>query len=205
VLSERQTPIAMPRWRSCTAALTFSDSPVSADCTVGLSQGTLRCVSPFTRPLHIVDLAKADAMGMSCRAVALLCVSGSLLSGCGGDSLGRHAISGNVTLDGAPVENGNIAFQPVDQGVTSSGTAFTGGKYALTDEQGLPAGKYLVTVSAPKPGTGGTVPEGAMPGDPVPPPQELIPPEWNVKSAQTIEVKESGPFEFNFEIVTKGK
>ncbi|MBI3467624.1 MAG: carboxypeptidase regulatory-like domain-containing protein [Planctomycetes bacterium] len=142
-------------------------------------------------------------MGHSRRAIAFLCLSGVLLSGCGGDPLGRHAISGTVTLDGAPVENGTISFQPVDQGTTSSGTAFTGGTYSLSQENGLPVGKYLVTINAPKPGTGGTPSPDALPGDPLPPPQELIPPEWNVKSDQTIEVKEGGPFEFNFEIVTK--
>jgi len=139
------------------------------------------------------------------RARVWLCSSVLLLGGCGNDPLGRHPISGTVTLDGAPVENGSINFQPVDQGVTSSGTAFTGGKYSLSREQGLPVGKYLVTINAPKPGTGATPPEGAMPGEPLPPPEELIPPEWNVKSTQTIEVKEGGPFEFNFEITTKKK
>jgi hypothetical protein len=119
--------------------------------------------------------------------------------------LGRHAISGTVTFNGAPVDNGTINFQPMDQGPTSSGATFTGGKYELPEDKGLPAGRYLVSISAPKPGTGSTPPEGAMPGDPVTPPTELIPPEWNAKSEQTIEVKPEGPFEFNFDVVAKGK
>jgi len=128
---------------------------------------------------------------------------GSLV-GCGGDSLGRHAISGTVKLAAAPLENGMISFTPVDQGTTSSGGKITAGAYKLAADAGLPPGKYKVTINAPKPGTGGELPEGAMPGDPLPPAEEMVPSEWNVNSTQTIEVKEGGPFEFNFEIA-KGK
>jgi hypothetical protein len=44
-----------------------------------------------------------------------------------------------------------------------------------------------------------------MPGDDIPTPKELVPPDWNVNSKQTIDVKEEGPFEFKFDIVTKKK
>jgi hypothetical protein len=136
-----------------------------------------------------------------CSLISFL--SFAVLSGCGGDSLGRHAISGTVSLNGAPVERGSISFMPMDQGVTSSGAAFTDGSYSIPEQDGLPVGKYRVTINAPKPGTGKAAAEGAMPGDPLPPAEELIPPEWNVKSNETIEVKEGGPFEFNFDIKTK--
>jgi hypothetical protein len=131
-------------------------------------------------------------------SVCFVCV----LSGCGSDPLGRHAISGSVTLDGAPVDNGSITFQPTEQATTSSGAMIKGGKYSIARDQGLPVGKYRVAISAPKPGTGGDVPPGEMPGE-TPPAVEMIPPEWNVNSNQTIEVKADGPFEFNFEVVSK--
>ena len=139
----------------------------------------------------------------ACRRLIAVGLGAALLVGCGGDSLGRRAISGTVTFDGAPLAEGNIGFQPIEGGITSGGTSIAAGKYALTRDSGLPVGKYRVTVNAAKPGTGGTPPEGAMPGDPLPVPVEMIPPEWNVNSQQTIEVKESGPYEFNFDIVTK--
>jgi hypothetical protein len=130
----------------------------------------------------------------------------SLLCGCGeSDPLGRHAISGSVSLDGAPVEKGNISFHPTEKGVTSSGAVINAGKYSIAREKGLPVGEYRVTINAPKPGTGGQVAAEALPGDPVPPPQELIPPEWNVNSEQFIEVTDKGPFEFKFEVKSKGK
>ena len=139
--------------------------------------------------------------------VLILCTVGLCgLVGCGeSDPLGRKAISGTVNLNGAPVEQGNIAFQPMDTGATSSGAVIAAGKYAIERQKGLPKGKYRVTVNAPKPGTGKGAGVGVMPGDPLPPPEELIPPEWNVNSEQTIEVTDKGPYVFNFDIQPKGK
>jgi hypothetical protein len=62
-----------------------------------------------------------------------------------------------------------------------------------------------VTINAPVPGTGGTAQTSAPPGEPVPPPQEMIPPEWNEKSEQTVEVTDKGPNKFDFKIEKKGK
>jgi hypothetical protein len=126
-----------------------------------------------------------------------------LSSGCGGDPLGRRAISGGVTVDGSPVEQGNVSFTPADQGTISAGAAITAGKYSVPKEGGLPPGKYRVAINAPKPGTGQAAQEGVLPGDPLPVPEELIPPEWNAQSQQFIEVSASGPSEFNFDIKTK--
>jgi hypothetical protein len=141
-----------------------------------------------------------------CRAalwLACLTLLGGIC-GCGeSDPLGRHAISGSVNVNGAPLENGNIGFQPADTGATSSGAVIAAGKYSIPRQKGLAAGKYRVTVNAPVPGTGGTAP--AMPGDAVPPPQELIADEWNTKSEQFIEVKDAGPFVFDFNVKAKGK
>ena len=128
------------------------------------------------------------------------------LSGCGGDPLGRQPITGSVSLDGAPVEKGTINFHPADSSTaTSTGGPIAAGKFSLERQKGLAAGKYRVTVNAPKPGTGGQVVEGAMPGDTVAPPVELIPPDWNTSSTQTVEVQSSGKNEFNFDIKSKAK
>jgi len=136
------------------------------------------------------------AFGLS--LVALLC-------GCGeGNPLGRKPISGTVTLDGAPVPHGNISFQPLQPGGVGSGAAITDGTFSIAEEQGLPVGKYQVMIYASDP-TLAVLPPGGMPGDDVPIPKELVPPEWNINSKQTIDVKEEGPFEFKFDIVTKKK
>ena len=133
-------------------------------------------------------------------ALSVLC----LCVGCGGDNpLGRKAISGEVKLNGAPIENGSIEFHPLEAGATQSGGMISSGSYSIPDEQGLTPGKYRVMVFAQTPTP--PLPPNFMPGDdlPFPPPKELVPPEWNSKSQQTIEVKAEGPFEFNFDIKTK--
>ena len=139
-------------------------------------------------------------------AVISFCLLG-MTWGCGGsDPLGRRAVSGTVTLDGAPLEQGSISFQPTEQGKTSSGAVVNQGEYSIARDQGLPPGKYRVVINAIKPGTGMTLPEGGLPGDEVgTPPEELIPPEWNTKSKNFVEVTDSGATEFKHEIVTKKK
>lgn len=130
----------------------------------------------------------------------------SLISGCGeSDPLGRKAISGTVSLNGAPIERGNIAFQPVDKSTTSGGAAIEAGKYSVPRQKGLPVGKYRVSINAPKPGTGGQPDPNAPPGDPPAPPQELIPAEWNINSENYIEVNDKGPYVYDFDVKPKGK
>ena len=51
-----------------------------------------------------------------------------------------------------------------------------------------------------------TLPAGKMPGEEVgTPPVEWIPPEWNSKSQQIVEVPPSGAVTFAHEITTKKK
>lgn len=140
--------------------------------------------------------------------VAIGCCLLLLTTGaCGpSDPLGRKAISGSVMINETPVESGNISFEPDGGGaVTSSGANITGGKYQIEREYGLPVGKYRVRIYIPKPGTGGKVEEGAMPGDAVAPPVEMAPPEWNSNSKQTIDVTEDGPHVYDFDIKSKKK
>jgi hypothetical protein len=128
-----------------------------------------------------------------------------LFLGCGADPLGRQPVSGLVTLDGSPLENGTVSFHPVDNAATASAGAIVKGQFALDRERGLAAGKYRVTINAPKPGTGQAASEDALPGDPLPVPEELIPAEWNTNSNEVIEVTGSAANEFNFAIKSKAK
>jgi hypothetical protein len=139
------------------------------------------------------------------KSIALLILAGFLASsvGCGGDNLGRQAVSGSVNVDGTPLQKGTINFQPLEKGV-GSGASIEGGKYAMARKNGLPAGKYRVVINAPVPGTGGQADLSAPPGEPPPPPQELIPEDWNAKSEHTIEIK-SGKNEHNFDVQAKKK
>jgi hypothetical protein len=131
-------------------------------------------------------------------------VCAAFIAGCGGDSLGRQPVAGSVKVDGAPLEDGRVTFQPVDKGV-GSGAKISGGTYSIARKDGLPPGKYRVAINAAVPGTGKAAPEGAMPGDPLPPPDELIPSDWNTSSEHFVEVTDKGKNEFNFEIQAKKK
>jgi hypothetical protein len=136
---------------------------------------------------------------------ALLVALAVLVAGCTNDPLGRYAISGTVNVDGAPLESGHISFHPTEGQATSGGAVVKGGKYSVPREGGLVAGKYRVAVNAPAPGTGGQGAKTGPPGDSVPPPNELIPQEWNTSSEHYIEVKPQGPFFFPFDVSTAAR
>jgi hypothetical protein len=70
--------------------------------------------------------------------------------GCGQN--GQLPVHGTVTLDGAPLTQGVINFQPAAAtAARSSGSAISNGSYAIAAAHGLQPGKYLVTISASKP------------------------------------------------------
>lgn len=81
----------------------------------------------------------------------------SVVLGCGGapkDPLRRQPISGNVTLDGKPMDQGSISFQPLaDAGATASGAPITSGRYRIPAESGLTPGEYRVVILSPEPET----------------------------------------------------
>ncbi|HEY4262548.1 MAG TPA: hypothetical protein VGM98_20465 [Schlesneria sp.] len=92
------------------------------------------------------------------RLVSAVCLTISIivLSGCGGtpkDPLGRQSVSGKVTLDGKPIDQGSISFQPVvDTGpATASGATITNGQYKIPAESGLAPGDYRVVILSPEP------------------------------------------------------
>jgi hypothetical protein len=141
-------------------------------------------------------MARCPASCKSGLAIALI-----LLSGCGGaDPLGRQAISGTVTLNGQPVDNGAIAFEPLDlQKGVGSGANIVGGKYSIPQQQGLTPGKYLVRISSADRSQAEPVEE--MPGEaPKMMAKERIPAHWNLKSEQQIEVTADGDHVYDFDI-----
>jgi hypothetical protein len=104
------------------------------------------------------------------------------LVGCdGADALGRHALSGQVTLDGAPIKQGSIRFESEAGAgtVLATGAPIVEGAYQLPREGGLADGKYKVFVTAAEPDTRSA--EEIM-NDPGPGPKELVPAKYNVNS-----------------------
>ncbi|MGC4006004.1 MAG: hypothetical protein QM811_23940 [Pirellulales bacterium] len=61
----------------------------------------------------------------------------------------RQAVVGAVSLDGKPVQQGNINFTPVAGG-PSAGGDIVEGRYALEGKRGPGLGKYKVEITAYK-------------------------------------------------------
>jgi hypothetical protein len=126
----------------------------------------------------------------------------SILSGCGGASDGRRAVSGQVLLNGNPLTSGSIEFSPLAPGGVQSGALIEAGQYAIPRDQGLTPGEYRVAIIDSPPAA--PLPAGHMPGDPLPPPPKpQVPASWNSKSQQKVTVGDTGAAKFDFEIKTK--
>ena len=83
---------------------------------------------------------------LSIGACLVLGACGLVLPGCAGsDGPARYAVTGKVTFQGQPVEEGEITFQDPTAGQVNSGQLGAGGAYATE----LPAGNYKVSVAPP--------------------------------------------------------
>ena len=124
-----------------------------------------------------------------------------LAGGCGDRYGGRRAVSGTVTFQGKPLDQGSITFVPASPDLsTQSGAGIRDGHYQIPRAQGLVPGKYKVSISSGDPGT----PADPSAGPPGPSgnysSKERIPPRYNVRSTLEVEVQKGGPNEFDFTI-----
>jgi len=74
-------------------------------------------------------------------ALILVGAAAALGGGCNGptDDLPRHAVSGTVKLNGEPLKEGMIQFQPTDPGIaTAGGTGIADGSYSLSKAKASP-------------------------------------------------------------------
>ncbi len=141
---------------------------------------------------------------ISCRQClqVLACLVLAVVVGCGqGNPRGRRAISGRVTLDGQPLDAGNIRFLPQEADGVGSGAVIANGEHRLDKLQGLPPGTYRVQIFA----TGDALPpeEIGIAGGFPPPGTERIPPQYNTASTLTIEVAERGSTTFDFDLTSQ--
>jgi hypothetical protein len=135
-------------------------------------------------------------------AFALLC-SVCLSVGCG-DSRPVGTVSGRVTLDGKPLADARVNFQPIsdarEPGIGSFGKTDANGEYTLTliDEkaQGAIVGKHRVMIKA--------VAGGDPTDDRKRPGGDRVPAEYNINTKLTFEVK-PGPNTANWDLETKKK
>lgn len=139
------------------------------------------------RPFHVLLVAATFAC---------------MIAGCGRSGPPRYEVSGQVIFDGAPIEEGVITFLPQEGQGSMDASVIKKGAYRIPKDKGLYAGKYKVSINAADgfsgPGDAGATPRerkgGANRGT------ESIPPEWNVETQKTVEVKAEGPNQFDFNI-----
>lgn len=134
------------------------------------------------------------------RMVMLAVVIAAAAVGCGGGSgppSGRLPVSGEVTLDGQPLDQGAIQFEPTDKtSKLNAGGVIANGKYKIGTEQGLPPGKYKVSITSVAKDTRSAQDIMDKPGEP---PAERIAAKFNTESAEVVEVVGGGKKnEFNF-------
>ena len=106
------------------------------------------------------------------------------IAGCGMDN--RASVSGNVTLDGEPIESGVINFFPTgDNSGPTAGGVITNGSYEIKSARGVAIGSNQVVINS-KQKTGRKI----QSLDRVDEEQaEAIPPKYNDESILTHEIK----------------
>jgi hypothetical protein len=116
-----------------------------------------------------------------------------ILAGCGG----MAEVSGTVSLDGHPVEEGAIHFSPVDGQTPTAGALIKNGQYRAQ----VPVGLMKVSLTAPKVvGKKKIYPTKDSPEMPVT--KEALPEKYNLKSELQFEVK-PGSNQKDFELHSK--
>jgi hypothetical protein len=138
----------------------------------------------------------------------LLClVIGALLAGVVGCSSNAKVVpvSGTVTLDGKPLPNAHVAFQPVAEGASrnagsgSFGATDAAGHYTLnladSGEPGVAVGKHRVEIS---------LKAASDDRDPkLRPPSKTLPERYNRRTELEFDVPAGGTDQANFDLKSK--
>ena len=122
-----------------------------------------------------------------------------LFAGCG--STTEATVNGKVTLDAAPIENGNITFVSIDlKPEISAWNIIEQGRYTIPASAGLISGNYRVEIRALKE-VGGAKPAQVDTTLPIMA-KELVPEKFNSKSKLVVEVV-SGENTSDFDLKSK--
>lgn len=132
----------------------------------------------------------------------------ALALGCGGSEYDLAPVSGVVTLDGQPVPQAIVVFQPAggkdkpNPGPSSSGSADAQGHYelkTLDGAAGAVVGSHRVKITTPRPPQNSANDSGI--GQPVH--KEIIPSRYNENTELTFDVPADGSTSADFKLTTK--
>ena len=142
------------------------------------------------------------------RSTCLFCVATVLATmasaGCGGESYPLAPVSGRVTLNGDPLADAGIAFEPIHHGETinagpgSYGKTDEDGRFmlrSLHDDDGAVIGKHRVLIRTYRAKEG---PNGAI----IMISPERLPPRYNLETELTCEVGPDGNEAADFDLTT---
>jgi hypothetical protein len=126
-----------------------------------------------------------------------------LYNGCGAGS-DRLPIKGEITLDGAPLDTGAIRFTTLPgEKPMAAGAVIENGEFSIPQSKGLPPGTYHLEITAPDVNAAPVTSRGPQGERGVPTQPERIPPEYNVESQKTVELKADADNHFKFEIASR--
>lgn len=146
--------------------------------------------------MNLLNLIVARAWHVSMLATSVAIATMAVGCGGGGPPSGRLPISGAVTLDGQPLDQGAIQFEPTDKASKlNAGGVIANGKYRIGGELGLPPGKYKVSITSVAKDTRSAQEIMDKPGEA---PAERIAAKFNTESAEVVEVVGGKNNEFNF-------
>ena len=134
---------------------------------------------------------------------ALCCVGLMLLLSVGCSDSQRIAIEGTVDLDGQPMDEGTIAFQPLPGTASpSTGGKIKDGQFSIPVKDGGFAGKFRVAIAkyetvTAKPQPGRVVGGGAERN------MNILPKRYNTSSELTAEVTPDGDNTLHFDVTSK--
>lgn len=139
--------------------------------------------------------------GVAARTWPTLCLATCwllMVCGCGSGGDARQRVTGTVALDGQPVANASISFQPTgkNQG-PSAGGVVKDGRFELPAEAGVLPGEYLVMIQVVRE-TGKTL--VAM-GEELP---EAVPVNIKEQAGIPVTIEKGGPHQFDFEVHAVG-
>lgn len=134
----------------------------------------------------ILGRAAAACLG---RGRGIIVAATVVAAGCGRGTGDRAELAGTVTASGKAVAAGSISLVPLaGTGGPAAGGFIAGGRYRLTNREGVRPGRFQVMLSASRK-TGRMVDNPVAPGTKTEEIVDVFPPQFGARSTLEVEIK----------------